>query len=311
MSATAEIRTTRLMPSRGRTLNLSSLTLIFWFVSSVTVGFFAEAYSLSGKRALVTGASGGIGRGLAVELSRQGCELMIHYHVREAGAHETAALIAAEEGKGSCAGVLQCDFRNLSDVKLFQRGIDELWPEGYDILVNNAGIIGKLALADDDDDFSHWNDVMTVNLHAPRWLSHWAVPRMKDRSEGGVILHVSSVHGENSNEYMAAYAASKSALDSLTKTMAIEYSPLNVRVNGIAPGVVVVERTDEAFSDTNNVQPWLEKMLVKRLGTVEDIAEASLPLLTCDWITGTTWKVDGGIMARGNMPTRERPLKQG
>uniref|UniRef100_A0A7S2YNK1 Uncharacterized protein n=1 Tax=Entomoneis paludosa TaxID=265537 RepID=A0A7S2YNK1_9STRA len=285
---------------------------ILW-LTLFTLGSFgvtlSDAYSLSGKRALVTGSSGGIGRGLALELARQGCEVLVHYHVREEGAHETAAIIAAQGG--SCAGVLQCDFLNLTDMKDFQRSIDEIWPEGYDILVNNAGIIGKLALEDDDDDFSHFNSVMAVNLHAPRMLSHWAVPRMKDRLEGGVILHVSSIHGENSNEYMAAYAASKAALDSLTKTMAIEYAPHNIRVNAIAPGIVAVERTAEALSDPKNTAPWLDRLVAHRLGTVEDVAEASLPMLTNDWITGTIWKVDGGMMARSNMPKRDRPLKQG
>ena len=284
---------------------------MLWIVVFLWIAHPTVAYSLTGKRALVTGASGGIGRGLALELARQGCQILVHYNEREAGAQETSAQIALEGG--SCAGVVQCDFRHLADMRVFQRRVDEIWPEGYDILINNAGIIGKLAMEDDDDEFTHWNDVMSVNLHAPRCLSHWAVPRIKARAneEGGVILHVSSVHGEKSNEYMAAYAASKAALDSLTQTMAMEYAPDKIRVNAIAPGVTVVERTAQAFADPQNQQPWLDQMLVGRLGTVEDVAQASLPLLTNDWITGTVWKVDGGIMARGNYPKRERPLPPG
>lgn len=166
-------------------------------------------------------------------------------------------------------------------------------------------------MEDDDENLSHWNEVMMVNLHAPRMLSHWAIPRMKGRSEGGVILNVSSIHGEKSNEFMAAYAASKAALDSLTKSQAIEYAAHNIRVNAIAPGIVLVERNADVFSDPKSLLPWLDRLLVDRVGVVGDVAKACLPLLTNDWITGTIWKVDGGMMARGNMPKRERPLKQG
>ena len=286
------------------------------------IALVVEAYSLQGKRAIVTGSSGGIGRGIALELAQQGCHVLIHYNTRAEGAHETADIIDEQQQQqhrrmddgyndnpiavvvGSCAGVMQCDFRHMSDLRRFQNEIDDLWPDGYDILVNNAGMIDMLALEQDDDALSHWYNVLAVNLHAPRWLSQWAMPRMENRPEGGVILHVSSVYGESSNEYMGAYAASKAALDSLTKTMAIEYASHNVRVNAIAPGAVVVERTAQVMSNPDRQNPWLDRILAGRLGTGEDVAHAALPLLTNDWITGTIWKVDGGLTARGNMPSR-------
>ncbi|KAL7581525.1 hypothetical protein ACA910_022092 [Epithemia clementina (nom. ined.)] len=284
-----------------------------------------DAYSLQGKRALVTGSSAGIGRGIALELGRQGCQVLVHYNTRASFANETVELLNEnwdeedEESIRPCAGILQCDFRNISDLQRFEREIDEIWPEGYDILVNNAGIVGKLALDDDDDEMSHWNEVMAVNLFAPRWLSQSAVSRMKQRSAlaglmatcGGVILHVSSIHGERSNEYVAAYAASKAALDSLTRSMALEYAIHRIRVNAIAPGIIAVERTADELSLPKNRDPWLERLLVGRLGTVEDVAEAAMPLLTNDWITGTIWKVDGGMTARSNTPSRPRPLRFG
>ncbi|KAL7581526.1 hypothetical protein ACA910_022093 [Epithemia clementina (nom. ined.)] len=278
-------------------------------LSGLWLAVASTAYSLQGKRAIVTGSSGGIGRGLAVELAYQGCQVLVHYNTREEGALESADLIEASgQRPGACAGVLQCDFRDVVDMERFQRDIDEIWPEGYDVLINNAGMIGMLALEDDDDQLSHWYNIMATNLHAPRWLSQWAVPRMKRRPEGGVILHVSSIYAESSNEYMGAYAASKAALDSLTKTMAIEYAAHNIRVNAIAPGAVVVERTAGALADPTRQQPWLERMPAGRLGTGRDVAHAAMPLLTNDWITGTIWKVDGGSTARGNLPNRERPF---
>lgn len=126
-----------------------------------------------------------------------------------------------------------------------------------------------------------------------------------------MIVNVSSIHSEKSNEYMAAYAASKAALDSLTRSMAMEYAQHNIRVNSIAPGVVVVERTADIFKIPENAQVWKDRLPLNRLGQVEDIAQATLALLTNEWMTGTILTVDGGMMARANMPNRPRPLKPG
>jgi glucose 1-dehydrogenase len=124
---------------------------------------------------------------------------------------------------------------------------------------------------------------------------------------GGVIINVSSIHGEKSNEYMGAYAASKAALDSLTRTMAIEFAPHNVRVNAIAPGVVPVERTAQAFQDPAIRGAWEERIPLGRVGTVEQVAQACIPLIENEWITGSILQIDGGMMARANMPVRARP----
>ena len=95
-----------------------------------------------------------------------------------------------------------------------------------------------------------------------------------DGGGGGVIINVSSIHGERSNGYMSAYAASKAALDSLTRTMAIEYAQYNIRVNAIAPGVVPVERTKVAFSNPQIMKSWTDKLPLGRTGTVEEVAKA-------------------------------------
>jgi glucose 1-dehydrogenase len=300
--------------------------------NTVVVG--AAAYSLSGKRALITGSSGGIGKGIALALAEQGCHALIHYHERQQGAEDTRAQIQAlhqqkssSSGRSTdslCAGILQCDFRSPPAILEMMRAVDEIWPDGFDILINNAGIVSKLALQDDDLDLATWHETMSVNLHAPRLLSQLAVPRMmkQRKSNGdnnqssrnrtcGVIVNVSSIHGEKSNEYVAAYAASKAALDSLTRSMAMEYAQHNIRVNSIAPGVVVVERTADTWKVPENVQVWTDRLPLNRLGQVDDIAQATLTLLTNDWMTGTILTVDGGMMARANMPSRSRPLKSG
>jgi glucose 1-dehydrogenase len=162
---------------------------------------------------------------------------------------------------------------------------------------------------DHDSDFlTTWKETLQVNLHAPLLLSKLAKENGMSTS-GGVIINVSSIHGDRSNEYMGAYAASKAGLDSLTRTLALEWADDNIRVNAIAPGVVPVERAAQAFQDSTVAQGWLEHLPVGKWGTVDQVADAMLPLITNDWVTGTVWTIDGGMMARSNMPKRARPEK--
>jgi glucose 1-dehydrogenase len=264
----------------------------------------AMTYSIEGKRVLVTGSSGGIGKGIALELGRRGAQVIVHYNMREKEAYATQKELGEQ-----CLGVLHCDFREPDSIPSFMDRVQECCKgQGLDILINNAGVVKKLALEDDDQVLSIWHETLAVNLHAPNLLSKLALPQMKTNTNGGgVIINVSSIHGEKSNEYMGAYAASKSALDSLTRTMAIEFAPHNVRVNAISPGVVPVERTAQAFQDPAIRGAWEERMPLGRVGTVEQVAQACIPLIENEWITGSILQIDGGLMARANLPARARP----
>lgn len=202
--------------------------LVFLFAIEGTL-----AFSLKGKRALVTGSSGGIGAGIAKRLAEEGVDVLLHYHTRREGAIATRQAIV--DTGGTCSGVIVSDFRSPAAITQLFDIVDEVWKGGLDILINNAGIEPKMASDDDDEELSVWRETMQVNLHAPLQLSRLAKRRMK---KGGVIVNVSSIHGERSVEYMTAYAASKAALDSLTRGLALEYASDNVRVNAIAPGVV-------------------------------------------------------------------------
>jgi glucose 1-dehydrogenase len=280
---------------------------------------------LRGKTALVTGSSGGIGAGIAKVFAAAGADIIVHYNSRKEGAISTFKSInerydnAATNGDinlpGRCLGIIQADFRDASAIdEMFECVLNYSLPNNrLDILVNNAGIVTKLAL-EDDDKLSSWHETMAVNLHAPLQLMKLAHKHMKSTTigsrRGGVIINNTSIHGSRSVEFMTAYAASKAALDSLTRGLACEFAEDGVRVNAIAPGVVPVERTEQAFADPKVTGMWLPHLPVGRLGTVEDITHATLLLAVNEWMTGNILTVDGGMMARANMPIRPKPPKQ-
>ena len=166
-------------------------------------------------------------------------------------------------------------------------------------------MVTKVAL-DDDDHLSLWKETIQVNLYAPFLLSKLAKERI---SEGGVIINVSSIHGERSNECVGAYAASKAGLESLTRNLALELADDGIRINTVAPGVVPVERTAKAFEGLTVAAGWLNHLPVKKWGTVEQVANVVVPLITNEWVTGKIWTIDGGMMARSNMPKRAKPEK--
>jgi len=273
-----------------------------------------DPFSLVGKTALVTGSSGGIGKAIAITFAEAGADVIVHYNSRREGAISAFKEINSNENsRGKCLGIIQADFRDPKAVnEMFQFVTNDILKDNrLDILINNAGIVTKLAV-EDDDDLLTWHETMAINLHAPLQLMKLAHGHMKSttlKRKGGVIINNTSIHGSRSVEYMTAYAASKAALDSLTRGLACEYAADGVRVNAIAPGVVPVERTAKPFSDPNVVDMWTAHLPVGRLGTVEEIAEATLVLATNEWMSGTVLTVDGGMMARANMPIRPRPPK--
>ncbi len=291
--------------------------------SSVSDASHNMSLPLSGKTAFITGSSGGIGKAIATTFAAAGADVILHYNLRKDGAlsaceeinnvhNDAVSRSSGERGDnspGRCLGCIHADFRVAKDVHtMFHSILDDIL-EGnrkLDILVNNAGVVTKLAVEDDDDNLSVWHETMSVNLHAPLQLMRLAHGHMKSKG-GGVIINNSSVHGSRSVEWMNAYAASKAALDSLTRGLALEYGPDKVRVNAIAPGVVPVERTEHLFSDQNTVDLWTPHLPIGRLGTVQDIADATLLLATNEWMTGSVLTVDGGMLSRANMPFRPRP----
>jgi glucose 1-dehydrogenase len=272
---------------------------------SILQCLFTNAFTFSGKKALVTGSSGGIGAAIAKELGKKGCRVMVHYNTRHDGAKSTKEAII--DNGGVCDGIIHCDFRDHKNISHMMNIVDREWDGEIDILINNAGLITKLAAEDEDEHFSSWMDTMQVNLNAPYQLSKFAYERMKKQSEGGNIINISSIHGSISCENMVAYAASKAAMDRMTAGLSNEWANDGVRVNAVAPGVVPVERTKKILSLQSSQDTWLPHLPVGRMGTVEECAHAVIYLCENEWTTGSIVTLDGGMTARSNMPFRPKP----
>ncbi|MFO0584547.1 MAG: 3-oxoacyl-[acyl-carrier-protein] reductase [Anaeromyxobacter sp.] len=245
--------------------------------------------SFVGKVALVTGASRGIGRAIALRLAKGGATVAINYAGNEAAAKEAHDLVLA----AGAPKVKLMKF-DVGDPAACAKAIDEVVSElgGLHVLVNNAGIsIDGLLMRLKDDD---WNRQLQVNLTGAFNLMRAASrPMMKAR--GGAIVNVSSVVGEMGNAGQAAYAATKAGLLGLTKSVARELASRNIRVNAVTPGYIDTDMTAALPEAAKNKMK--ELIPLERLGTGDDVASAVAFLASDDaaYVTGEVLKVNGGM----------------
>lgn len=256
---------------------------------------------LQGRRVFITGASSGIGAGMAKVLAGYGCKLVLHYNRNEKGIAQTLATVKEMGGE---AEIIRGDFEQLDQLdKLFEQA----WQffGGLDALVNNAGLITK-TLSLKDPAGEKFSRTLAVNLQAPYQLSCAFAKACIEAKQVGAIVNNSSIHGQATCEWFAAYAASKAALDAVTKVQAIEWGKYGIRVNVLAPGVVPVERTFDILNKPEMEQKWTNAMPAGRYGTVEEMGEATAYLLSehSSWMSGSILTLDGGLIARGNYPQR-------
>ncbi|AZB24118.1 MULTISPECIES: 3-oxoacyl-[acyl-carrier-protein] reductase [Chryseobacterium] len=243
---------------------------------------------LEGKVALITGATRGIGKGIAEMYAQQGAKVAFTYAGSVDKAKELeAALSSVTQIKG-----YQSD---ASDYDAAQKLVEEVMAEfgQIDILVNNAGITkDNLLLRMSKED---WDQVIKVNLDSVFNLTKAVIkPMMKARS--GSIINMTSVVGVKGNAGQANYAASKAGVIGFTKSVALELGSRNIRCNAIAPGFIETEMT--AVLDEKTVQGWREGVPLKRGGQPEDIANACVFFGSdmASYVTGQTLNVDGGML---------------
>jgi 3-oxoacyl-[acyl-carrier protein] reductase len=241
-------------------------------------------FDLTGKKALVTGASGGIGESIARMLHKQGATVGLH-GTRE----EKLQALASDLGERTV--VLPANLSDLDEASNLGKSAEEKL-EGVDILVNNAGITrdGLFARMSNED----WDDVMRVNLTAVfRLTKEIAYPMM--RRKGGRIINITSIVGVTGNPGQANYCASKAGMIGFTKSLAQEIASRNVTVNCIAPGFISSAMT-EKLNDKQK-EAIMGAIPMKKMGEGDDIAAAALYLASQEggYVTGQTLHVNGGM----------------
>jgi 3-oxoacyl-[acyl-carrier protein] reductase len=244
---------------------------------------------LAGKTALVTGASRGIGREIALELARQGADVVVNYAGSEAKAHEVVEEI---KGLGREALAIQCDVSKSESVTDMIKGTVEHFGK-LDILINNAGITRDNLLMRMKE--NEWDDVMNINLKGV-FLCTKAVTRQMMKQRSGRIINMSSVVGVSGNPGQANYVAAKAGVIGLTKTSAKELASRGITVNAIAPGFITTEMTDQLTEDIQN--EMLKMIPLAQFGEPKDIANCVVFLASDDsrYITGQTIHVNGGMV---------------
>lgn len=244
---------------------------------------------LEGKTALVTGASKGIGRSVAVKLAEQGANVAFTY------------LSSVEKGQAleqelSAFGVRAKGYRSdASDFKAAEALINNVVADfgALDILVNNAGITRDNLLMRMTEEM--WDEIMNVNLKSC-FNTVKAATRTFMKQKSGSIINMSSVVGVKGNAGQANYAASKAGIIGFTKSVALELGSRNIRCNAIAPGFIETEMT--GVLDEKTVQSWRDAIPLKRGGSPEDVANACVFLGSemSAYITGQVVQVDGGML---------------
>ncbi len=243
---------------------------------------------LDGKNALITGASRGIGRGIALELAREGARIAVNYRREaEAAAHTVRAI----EALGSSAIALQAD---VSDWAAVQAMADKALSHfGHlDIVVANSGIASRVAPVWDLD-VDHWHKVININLHGVFYTCRATVGHLVQRRSGNVIL-ISSIGADQCGPMGSPYYVAKAGVNALTKSLAKECAPAGVRVNCIAPGLVMSEMGERLVKFHG--EAVIAGIPLGRGGQPEDIGKAAVYLASDDssFVTGKILRVDGG-----------------
>ncbi len=250
---------------------------------------------LEGRKALVTGASKGVGRGIALELAKAGASVAVNYNSDERGALET---VAAIESSGGDAFAVQGDVSHAADVARFTSVTLERFGR-LDILVNNAGVQTWKPLLELSEE--EWDRVLGTNLKGAFLCTQRAAMCMKDTG-GGSIINI----GSGSNKWpfpnLVDYTASKGGLENFTKVAAVELGKYNIRVNCVAPGAVEIERTKQESGDYAAI--WSRLTPLGRIGLPADVGTV-VALIVSDkakFVTGQTIWVDGGLFTRPAWP---------
>ena len=259
---------------------------------------YVIAKPLRGQKALVTGGSSGIGKGIAIALGMAGADVVVNYRSRKEGADDAVAQI---ERYGCRAYAHQCDVSKEEEVQaMFRRMFDEFGT--IDILVNNSG--HQLDARFEDMTLAQWNGVIATNLTGQFLCAREAVREFKRRGvreevsrSAGKIVCISSVHEIIPWAGHVNYAASKGGVMLFMKSLAQEVAHLKIRVNSITPGAIRTPINTAAWNTPEAYTELLKLIPVKRIGEVEDVAHAAVWMASdeSDYIHGVSLVIDGGM----------------
>jgi NAD(P)-dependent dehydrogenase (short-subunit alcohol dehydrogenase family) len=249
-------------------------------------------FDLSGKVAVITGATRGIGRAIAFELGRAGASLVISSRKADA----VTATCSALEADGVTAIGFAANVGRLNEARALIAAAESRLGR-LDVLVNNAAVsplYGPLTAMTE----AAFDKIMAVNVKAPWELGCRALPLMAAQG-GGSIINISSVDGIRPDRDLGIYSASKAALINLTKAMALEWGAQNVRANAICPGLIKTDFSAPLWNGNAAVDAQLARQPLPRLGTAEDVAGLALFLASDagSYCTGGVYLVDGGWLA--------------
>ncbi len=251
----------------------------------------APSYDLTGKVAIITGSTRGIGNGIAQVFAQCGATVVITGRKQEA-----CDKVAAEfEAKGYSAFGVATEVTNREHRENLVKKTVEKYGH-IDILVNNAGIGGKEApIFDIDED--EWDATLDADLKSLYFLSKLVALQMKEQGTGGRIINLSSAAALKTPKYISVYGAAKSAVIQVTKIMANEWARYGINVNAIAPGYIATDMTKDVMADEKNATVVKKMIAMRRFGEVDDVAGVALFLATegSKYLTGILIPIDGGM----------------
>jgi 3-oxoacyl-[acyl-carrier protein] reductase len=250
--------------------------------------------SLQGKIAVVTGASRGIGRAIAIRLAKEGALVVVNYRT---SAEAAAAVVEEIETAGGEAFAVPGDVSSVPGIREFFQRVDaELTDRRgsneFDILINNAGVLlmGNVASSSERD----FDRIFAVDVKGPFFVTQAAIPRLRD---GGRIINISSAATQHPSPRYAAYSMAKAAVNALSVALAVELGPRGITVNALAPGMTATEMTDALLQQPEAVQSIRSQTALGRIGAAEDIAAVAAFLASpgAGWVTGQYLEASGGL----------------
>lgn len=243
-------------------------------------------YDFSAQTVVVTGASGGIGKAIARAFAQAGANVAINSR----DGVKLQAVVDEFAAHGLRVTAHAADVRNWDAVHELAAGVErDIGP--IDVLVNNAG--GNFACALEDMTPNGWRAIVDLNLTSAFYCAHACLPQMKRRKRGSIV-NIGSIAALGAHPLKAHYGAAKAGLISLTMSMAYEWAPYGIRVNCLAPGAVMTERSP--WNDAEREADVVTRIPMRRVGEPEEIARACMFLASDDasYVTGATIRVDGG-----------------